>query len=183
MSLIDRINANPLPFAQLLGIEFISAEADALAARMLIRPDLCTIGGIAHGGAIMSFADTLGAAAAFINLPPDAKGTTTIESKTNFVASAPAGSTVIGHTSVIHRGQKNPDLADPGRDRRREAGHARRADADEPLNGLRANRASKRKLRKENESNFAFICFHLFFRIGAFQRVTADSNKIRGWPR
>ena len=44
MSLIDRINANPLPFAQLLGIEFISAEADALAARMLIRPDLCTIG-------------------------------------------------------------------------------------------------------------------------------------------
>ena len=85
MSLIDRINANPLPFAQLLGIEFISAEADSLAARMLIRPDLCTIGGIAHGGAIMSFADTLGAAAAFINLPADAKGTTTIESKTNFV--------------------------------------------------------------------------------------------------
>ena len=70
MSLIDRINANPLPFAQLLGIEFMSAEADSLAARMLIRPDLCTIGGIAHGGAIMSFADTLGAAAAFINLPP-----------------------------------------------------------------------------------------------------------------
>jgi 1,4-dihydroxy-2-naphthoyl-CoA hydrolase len=70
MSLIDRIKANPLPFAQLLGIEFISAEADALAARMLIRPDLCTLGGIAHGGAIMSFADTLGAAAAFINLPP-----------------------------------------------------------------------------------------------------------------
>ena len=60
MSLIDRINANPLPFAELLGIEFIGAEADALAARMLIRPDLCTIGGIAHGGAIMSFADTLG---------------------------------------------------------------------------------------------------------------------------
>jgi 1,4-dihydroxy-2-naphthoyl-CoA hydrolase len=86
MSLIDRINANPLPFAQLLGIEFISAEADALAARMLIRPDLCTMGGIAHGGAIMSFADTLGAAAAFINLPADA--------------------TVIGHTSVVHRGRR-----------------------------------------------------------------------------
>src|SRR5580704_13842632 len=80
MSLIDRINANPLPFAQLLGIEFISAEADSLAARMLIRPDLCTMGGIAHGGAIMSFADTLGA--------------------------APAGSTLIGHTSVVHRGRR-----------------------------------------------------------------------------
>ena len=106
MSLIDRINANPLPFAQLLGIEFISAEADALAARMLIRPDLCTIGGVAHGGAIMSFADTLGAAAAFINLPPEAKGTTTIESKTNFVSSAPAGANVIGRTSLVHRGKR-----------------------------------------------------------------------------
>jgi len=106
MSLIDRINANPPPFAQLLGIEFISAEANSLAARMLIRPELCTIGGIAHGGAIMSFADTLGAAAAFISLPVDAKGTTTVESKTNFVASAPAGSTVVGRTTLIHRGKK-----------------------------------------------------------------------------
>jgi 1,4-dihydroxy-2-naphthoyl-CoA hydrolase len=106
MSLIDRIKANSLPFAQLLGIEVISAEADSLAARMLIRPELCTMGGIAHGGAIMSFADTLGATAAFINLPAGAKGTTTIESKTNFVASAPAGSTLIGHTSVVHRGRR-----------------------------------------------------------------------------
>jgi 1,4-dihydroxy-2-naphthoyl-CoA hydrolase len=106
MSLIDRIKANPLPFAQLLGIEVISAEADSLAARMLIRPELCTMGGIAHGGAIMSFADTLGATAAFINLPAGAKGTTTIESKTNFVASVPAGSTLIGHTSVVHRGRR-----------------------------------------------------------------------------
>jgi 1,4-dihydroxy-2-naphthoyl-CoA hydrolase len=106
MSLIDRINANPLPFAQLLGIEFISADVDSLAARMLIRPELCTIGGIAHGGAIMSFADTLGAAAAFISLPADVRGTTTVESKTNFVASAPAGSTVVGRTTLIHRGKK-----------------------------------------------------------------------------
>jgi 1,4-dihydroxy-2-naphthoyl-CoA hydrolase len=108
MSLIDRINANPLPFAQSLGIEFISAEADALAARMLIRPDLCTMGGIAHGGAIMSFADTLGAAAAFINLSADAEGTTTVESKTNFVGSAPAGSTVIGRTTLVHRDERLP---------------------------------------------------------------------------
>ncbi len=106
MSLIDRIAANPLPFAQLLGIEFISAERDAVAARMTIRPDLCTTGAIAHGGAIMSFADTLGAAAAFINLPADARGTTTIESKTNFISGAPAGSTVIGRTSLVHRGRR-----------------------------------------------------------------------------
>jgi 1,4-dihydroxy-2-naphthoyl-CoA hydrolase len=106
MSLIDRINASPLPFAQLLGIEFLSAEADALSARMLIRPELCTMGGVAHGGAIMSFADTLGAAAAFINLPADSKATTTIESKTNFLSSAAANSTVIGRTSMVHRGRR-----------------------------------------------------------------------------
>jgi uncharacterized protein (TIGR00369 family) len=73
---------------------------------MVIRPELCTIGGVAHGGAIMSFADTLGATAAFINLPPDAQGTTTLESKTNFVAAAPAGSTIIGRTSLVHRGKR-----------------------------------------------------------------------------
>ena len=106
MSLIDRINANPLPFAQLLGIEFISAEADALAARMPIRPDLCTLGGVAHGGAIMSFADTLGAAAAFINLPADAKGTTTLESKTNFIGGAKEGTTVIATATPVHRGRR-----------------------------------------------------------------------------
>jgi 1,4-dihydroxy-2-naphthoyl-CoA hydrolase len=106
MSLIDRINANPPPFAVVLGIEFVNAEADSLVARMLVRPDLCTIGGVAHGGAIMSFADTLGAAAAFINLPADAKGTTTIESKTNFIAGAPSGRTVIGRTTLVHRGRR-----------------------------------------------------------------------------
>jgi 1,4-dihydroxy-2-naphthoyl-CoA hydrolase len=73
---------------------------------MLIRPELCTIGGIAHGGAIMSFADTLGAAAAFISLPVDAKGTTTVESKTNFVGPARVGSIVIGCATLIHRGKK-----------------------------------------------------------------------------
>jgi 1,4-dihydroxy-2-naphthoyl-CoA hydrolase len=106
MSLLDRINAHPLSFAQLLAIEFVSAESDAVAARMVVRPDLCTLGGFAHGGAIMSFADTLGAAAAFVNLPADAKGTTTVESKTNFVAGAPAGTTLIGRSTLIHRGRR-----------------------------------------------------------------------------
>jgi uncharacterized protein (TIGR00369 family) len=106
VSLIDRINANPMPLAKLLGIEFISAEAKEVSARMLVRPDMCTLGGFAHGGAIMSFADTLGGAAAFVNLPPDAKGTTTLESKTNFIAGAPAGSSLVGHATLVHRGRR-----------------------------------------------------------------------------
>jgi 1,4-dihydroxy-2-naphthoyl-CoA hydrolase len=106
MTLLDRINANPLPFAETLGIQFVSAESDAVTARMLVRPDLCTLGGFAHGGAIMSFADTLGGAAAFVNLPADAKATTTLESKTNFIASAPDGSTLVGRATLIHRGRR-----------------------------------------------------------------------------
>jgi 1,4-dihydroxy-2-naphthoyl-CoA hydrolase len=106
MSLLDRINAHPLPFAALLGIDFVSAAPDAVEARMLVRPDLCTLGAIAHGGAIMSFADTLGGAAAFIGLPAEANGTATLESKTNFIAGAPAGSTLIGRCSLVHRGRR-----------------------------------------------------------------------------
>ncbi len=106
MSLLGRIQANPLPFAELLGIAYVSAAPEAVEARMAVRPDLCTLGGFAHGGAIMSFADTLGGAAAFANLPADASGTTTLESKTNFIAGAPAGSTLIGRCALIHRGRR-----------------------------------------------------------------------------
>ncbi len=106
MTLLDRINAHPLPFADLLGVEFTGVDPDAIAARMVVRADLCTLGDLAHGGAIMSFADTLGGAAAFVNLPEGAKGTTTLESKTNFVAGAPAGSTLVGRCVSIHRGRR-----------------------------------------------------------------------------
>jgi uncharacterized protein (TIGR00369 family) len=58
-----------------------------------------------HGGAIMAFADTLGAVGTVLNLPPGA-GTTTIESKTNFFAAAPAGATVTGVSTPLHRGRR-----------------------------------------------------------------------------
>ncbi len=106
MSLLDLINANPLPFAELLRIEYTSADANLIEARVLVRPEMCTLGGVAHGGAIMSFADTLGGAAAFVSLPEGAKGTTTLESKTNFVGVAPAGATLVGRCSPVHRGQR-----------------------------------------------------------------------------
>jgi 1,4-dihydroxy-2-naphthoyl-CoA hydrolase len=53
---------------------------------------------------LMAFADTLGAAATGVNLPACA-GTTTIESKTNFLAAAPAGGRIVGETTPIHRGR------------------------------------------------------------------------------
>src|SRR6266704_1697782 len=79
-----------LPFAELLGIEFTEAAPERVVAEMTVRAELCTIPAVLHGGAIMAFADTLGAAGTFLNLPEGA-GTTTIESKTNFVGPAPLG--------------------------------------------------------------------------------------------
>ncbi|MGO9420684.1 PaaI family thioesterase [Roseiarcus sp.] len=106
MTPLDRIRANPLPFAGVLGLEFVAADEDRVSARMVVRPDLCTLGGVAHGGAIMSFADTLGGALAFITLPEGAAGTTTLESKTNFVGAARAGTSLLGACAVVHRGRR-----------------------------------------------------------------------------
>ncbi|HEX9535796.1 MAG TPA: PaaI family thioesterase [Stellaceae bacterium] len=105
MDLLDRVNETKLPFAELLGIEFVSASAERIVAEMTVREDLCTIPPVLHGGAIMAFADTLGAMGTLVNLPQGA-GTTTVESKTNFVAPAPVGTRVIGETAPIHRGRR-----------------------------------------------------------------------------
>ena len=105
MDMLARIRGEMLPFAELLGIEFISASPDKIVAEMIVREDLCTRPAVLHGGAIMAFADTLGATGTIVNLPEGA-GTTTIESKTNFVAPAPAGTRVIGEAIPIHRGRR-----------------------------------------------------------------------------
>lgn len=105
MDLLDRVNETKLPFAELLGIEFVSASPDRIVAEMTVREDLCTTPAVLHGGAIMAFADTLGAMGTLVNLPQGA-GTTTIESKTNFVAPASVGTRVIGETTPVHRGRR-----------------------------------------------------------------------------
>jgi 1,4-dihydroxy-2-naphthoyl-CoA hydrolase len=102
---LERINETKLPFAELLGIQFISASPARIVAEMTVREELCTIPAVLHGGAIMAFADTLGAMGTIANLPQGA-GTTTIESKTNFVAPAPLGTKVIGETTPVHRGRR-----------------------------------------------------------------------------
>ncbi len=94
---------NPL-FPGLLGIQLTEVSPERVVASMQVRPELCTTGGVLHGGAIMAFADTLGAVATFANLAKGAR-TTTIESKTNFLGAAPAGSRVIGECTPFHRGK------------------------------------------------------------------------------
>jgi uncharacterized protein (TIGR00369 family) len=105
MDLLARIRDEMLPFAELLGIQFVSASSDRIVAEMTVREDLCTRPAVLHGGAIMAFADTLGATGTILNLKEGA-GTTTIESKTNFIAPAPVGTRVTGEATPIHRGRR-----------------------------------------------------------------------------
>jgi uncharacterized protein (TIGR00369 family) len=92
-------------FAATLGIRFVEAAPDRIVAEMDVTDAHCTVPGVAHGGAIMGFADTLGGTATGMNLPPGA-GTTTIESKTTFFAPGRVGETVRGECVALHRGQR-----------------------------------------------------------------------------
>lgn len=95
-----------MPFSKMMGVTVTEATADKITGTLLVRPDLCTAGHIMHGGAIMAFADALGAIGAFLNLPAGAGGTTTIESKTNFLGAAPEGDTVTGETTPVQIGKR-----------------------------------------------------------------------------
>jgi 1,4-dihydroxy-2-naphthoyl-CoA hydrolase len=105
-TLLEKIQSRPLPFAGLMGVMFTEALQERVTATMLVREDLCTLGSVIHGGAIMAFADTVGAAATIINLPEGAQGTATIESKTNFIAAAKAGITLRAAATPVHRGRR-----------------------------------------------------------------------------
>jgi len=105
MDLLSYYKENPVPFAKLLGIELVSVEADRVVAEMTVREDLCTSPAIAHGGALMAFADTLGALATVANLPQSGS-TTTVESKTNFLRAAPLGVRITGEATPLHRGKR-----------------------------------------------------------------------------
>ncbi len=99
-------DASLMPFANTIGVDIVEASAERVAGKLLVRPDLCTAGGILHGGAIMAFADSLGAIGAFLALPAGARSTTTIESKTNFLGAAKAGTTVTGESTPAHSGKR-----------------------------------------------------------------------------
>lgn len=92
-----------MPFMRLCGFAIASATAGEVKGTLAWREDLCTTNGVVHGGAIMSFADTLGATCAFLNLPAGAM-TTTIESKTNFFRPLTKGA-AHGTTTPLHVGR------------------------------------------------------------------------------
>ena len=94
------------PFSALMGVEVVERSKDRVVGRLVVRDDLCTAGGILHGGAYMAFADSLGAIGGFLNLPAGAR-TTTLESKTNFLGGAKVGSIVTGEATPLHIGRRS----------------------------------------------------------------------------
>ena len=95
-----------MPFSSSLGLNMIQSEKEGVVAELVVNEALCTTGRIMHGGAVMAVADTLGAIGAFLNLPEGHKTTTTIESKTNFLRSAPRDSKVVAECLPLHVGRR-----------------------------------------------------------------------------
>ena len=101
---VSQFVADPLPFAQLLGLELVTVTPERVEAVLQVREELCTRPAVLHGGAVMALADTLGAIATVANLA-EGVTTTTIESKTNFFAAIPVGDTARAECTPLHRGR------------------------------------------------------------------------------
>jgi uncharacterized protein (TIGR00369 family) len=99
---IQTMFASLLP--ELMGVEVEEATPEKVVASMLVKPNLCTVGNVLHGGAFMAFADTLGAIGTVMNLAPGTR-TTTLESKTNFLGAAPVNTRIRAQSTPLHRGK------------------------------------------------------------------------------
>ena len=93
-----------VPLSAVLGARMVEDAPDSIVLELDWREDLCTAGGVLHGGALMALADTGGAVCAFLTLPEGSAGTTTIESKTNLLA-AVRGGTVTARSTPLHAGR------------------------------------------------------------------------------
>jgi uncharacterized protein (TIGR00369 family) len=91
-------------FPGLMGIRVTALAPERIVAELAVRPDLCTTGGVLHGGAYMAFADTLGAIGTVLNMP-QGKRTTTTDSSTKFIGAAKLNTTVVGECVALHRGR------------------------------------------------------------------------------
>jgi 1,4-dihydroxy-2-naphthoyl-CoA hydrolase len=97
--------AEAAPYTAFLGMEILSASPDEVRSRLAWDASKCTTGGMLHGGALMGLADSAGGLLAFLNLPAEARGTATIESKTNFFAPLRGGH-VHGVSRALHKGKR-----------------------------------------------------------------------------
>ena len=117
------------PFADFLGIKITHVSPERVEAELPVRRELATVPDILHGGAIMAFADNVGAVGAVANLPKGAR-TATIESKTNFFAAIPVGETARAEFDPAAPGPHHHGVADEDHTRRRQALRAGDPDPD-----------------------------------------------------
>jgi len=102
---IDAVQKRLEPlFPGLMGVRLVELSLERVVGELEVRANLCTSGGIMHGGAYMAFADTLGAVGTVVNLASD-KRTTTTDSSTKFIAGAKVGTKVTGESLALHRGR------------------------------------------------------------------------------
>jgi len=87
-----------------LGITASEFAPDRVVLHLDWQAALCTSAGLLHGGVLMALADSAGAASAFLNLPEGASGTSTIESKTNFLGGVREGASITATATPLHRG-------------------------------------------------------------------------------
>jgi uncharacterized protein (TIGR00369 family) len=105
MDVATRLQQELPPLPRWLGLTVALATPERVVAELTVREELCTTGSIMHGGAIMAFADTVGALGTVVNLR-EGQGTTTLESKTNFFAGSPVGTRLIAEATPLHRGRR-----------------------------------------------------------------------------
>lgn len=97
----ELVNAQ-MPLGGTLGIRTYGGPEE-IQATLDWAPELCTAGGVLHGGVLMALTDSAGAVCAFLNLPAGGR-TTTIESKTNFFGAVREGE-VRARSRPLHRGK------------------------------------------------------------------------------
>ena len=92
-----------MPLCATLGFRAVTWDREEVVLSLDWAPQLCTSGGLLHGGVLMALADAAGGACAFANLPEGAAGTSTIESKTNFLRGIRSG-TLTASARALHVG-------------------------------------------------------------------------------
>ncbi len=93
-----------MPFAATVGVELRAAGPDEVVGVLPWAPERCTAGGVMHGGALMTLADSVGALCAFLGLPEGA--TTTTTGSTTHLFRAVAGGEVTATARPLHRGRR-----------------------------------------------------------------------------
>ncbi|PPJ24664.1 aromatic compound degradation protein PaaI [Nocardia nova] len=99
-----RLFHSTMPFTEKLGVEVLEHGPKLVRSRLAWDESLCTLGGVLHGGVLMSLADATGAVCAYLNLPEGKQGTTTVESKTNFLRAIRSGYAVAS-SAPLHAGR------------------------------------------------------------------------------